>query len=1341
MPKARTDLPQKGRLVDLSKGMVDVVHPALLDDAESRLLKNASLDEKGTLKPCKGRVERYAAPFNTAAACSGISAFYKSDGTSRLLVGTADGKLYADTPHVIQQWDTQGDFNSGQHQATVATSDGKVWPMVVSTGFEDGYFADFHTRDSGWTIDDTVYKTGTKSAKGTGTSQKLVREFGFGVSQAYVKLAVRFAETNVAHYPVIFKSPTDTEIQAVVADADGNFKYHNGTALAAFPVAKTYAANTWYVVEVWVRGGTFWVSIDGVSLTPSGLAMKDTANAAQSQVSKFQAQNAGATAATMWLDDVTISLLDPVFSRASVAYKSDGFQVAANKPRYEYHTLPAPVWQDTFDTDQLSQYTSGGDVAATWTVSGGVLTAVATSGQYVNAWLNKTNLLLSNFRLKITSDQLDHGGIVFCFQDNLNYYFLRAIDDGSTAGPCGIAVVNRVAGVNTEIASTVDVNWPRGTAKVIEVQKSGSVIEAWFDGVKIISISDTTFTGGGVGLRCHYGTNRYLDFTVYYVQQGVMAEEGTTNLYAQSNLSTFHGYPSNTAAVQQANGFWKLSFGTDIEWLCNSQITITNGQTYTESFYFYCDGTPGTFDITFYTANGHHAVPATIVPIGYSPAIGKFLYRAYATYTTVAGDDSIRCIDINNKSGGTWTYIAIGWAQLEQKAYPTSYAGDAATRAAEVLTVPTAGVFNKGNWTVKLRFTPTSNPVSGPWHRLFEIVIDSSNYYRLLVTPQGYLYLAIGSGGVEKGTLDNAVIAVGQTYFISISGNGSVMRLFKNGTQVGSDTAYTEPVGTLPANMYVGCAISGGDQANGIISDFALMNKAQTLAEHQAEYNTGLPLSVDDATTYLMSCDGSLNISVSHHWISPVIDCSNATDKGSGHAALTAETPGASTVAIASRSAPTSNGPWTEWVNALADGTLQHAADNYVQVRLLLNRSGADDPNIDKLVVSFDGQPAVTLLAIDFTAGSQFFFGTLLDTHVIVDKLDAPRKYDGTTLALLGGLPPHAQYVAAHKNYLFVAHSGSNPSRLYFSDILNLESWPALNFIDISPNDGDWITGLLPYDDYLIIAKKRSIWLLIGSGPSDFEVRRLHAEAGCVAPRSLVRVGNGFAFVAHNGIYFSDMSQPLLISERLKTTWQNLNRRRLNLACAAFYDHKLRVDVPNGGSPINNLRIIYDSIRKALFLEEFTEHASCYAAYVEAGQENLLYGHANEGQVSQADTGDSDAGQPINFVWESKHFDIGLPEHIKRWRKLYMEFAPAATDTQVSVSFIVDGGTPSSPITLTVPGNATKKVHTARLLPSQVGVVQGHSIGYRVTQSATNGGVGIHASIIDYFVKGERPTL
>jgi hypothetical protein len=83
------------------------------------------------------------------------------------------------------------------------------------------------------------------------------------------------------------------------------------------------------------------------------------------------------------------------------------------------------------------------------------------------------------------------------------------------------------------------------------------------------------------------------------------------------------------------------------------------------------------------------------------------------------------------------------------------------------------------------------------------------------------------------------------------SGNGSTMKLCKNGVQIGSDAAYTEPVGAVPANMYIGSNASGAYQADGIISDLRI-GKYRTLAQHLADYNLGIPLPIDNDTTLKM---------------------------------------------------------------------------------------------------------------------------------------------------------------------------------------------------------------------------------------------------------------------------------------------------------------------------------------------------------------------------------------------------------------------------------------------------------------------------------------------------------
>ncbi|NLZ95988.1 MAG: hypothetical protein GX921_09225, partial [Bacteroidales bacterium] len=141
--KSKIGQPDYQTIYDWSGGMNDVINPALLNDNESPRLENASLDEKGTLYPAKGRRERYNEPFSDRSI-NGMGAFYKSDGTSRLVIG-ADNELYIDSPHHINTFDSQSELETGIKQ-NIEITDGKAQPAHLSlptfTRNSDAYLPD-----------------------------------------------------------------------------------------------------------------------------------------------------------------------------------------------------------------------------------------------------------------------------------------------------------------------------------------------------------------------------------------------------------------------------------------------------------------------------------------------------------------------------------------------------------------------------------------------------------------------------------------------------------------------------------------------------------------------------------------------------------------------------------------------------------------------------------------------------------------------------------------------------------------------------------------------------------------------------------------------------------------------------------------------------------------------------------------------------------------------------------------------------------------------------------------------------------------------------------------------
>jgi len=102
---------------------------------------------------------------------------------------------------------------------------------------------------------------------------------------------------------------------------------------------------------------------------------------------------------------------------------------------------------------------------------------------------------------------------------------------------------------------------------------------------------------------------------------------------------------------------------------------------------------------------------------------------------------------------------------------------------------------------------------------------------------------------------------------------------------------------------------------------------------------------------------------------------------------------------------------------------------------------------------------------------------------------DVPKSWDQTTAQNLAGSPPRFSFSKAHKNRLWAAGVYAQPSRLYYSANTDPEDWTGAGSgsIDIDPQDGDMITGIVSHKDDLWVFKgpnKGSIHRITGSAPT-----------------------------------------------------------------------------------------------------------------------------------------------------------------------------------------------------------------------------------------------------------------
>jgi hypothetical protein len=699
--------------------------------------------------------------------------------------------------------------------------------------------------------------------------------------------------------------------------------------------------------------------------------------------------------------------------------------------------------------------------------------------------------------------------------------------------------------------------------------------------------------------------------------------------------------------------------------------------------------------------------------------VGNSVWQTISGVLTTASTTAYVSLRIMFLGNGTFN---IDGLQVEQKAYATSWQLPGTARAAEALTVPTAGVFNKGNWTVKLRFTLQT--VGAATRLLWYLSIDANNYLALWVSPSGQLV----TDGKSNGTYFQIVsatgyITAGNTYFIAVAGNGSTLYLFCNGTQIGT-VAYSEPVGTLPTSMGVGGSAAGGTQANGIISDFAIMSRAQTLVEHQAEYSTGLPLAWDIDTTYLLPGNSSLNLPSDRQgvWVSPVQNAAAATDYSSLMVTWLETIP--LNTALSCQVRTSADGiNWGAWYDQVNGSHASAPANPYSQVRFILQElADSGTPVLSRTTVSYEGPPTVSTIYTGMSVTDRYSFAQLQDYLIICNGADVPKKYDGITVADIVSAP-RGGVVCVYRERVFIAQGYT----LYYSDPDNVDSWPASNFIDVNPDDGDAIIDLVPLASTLLIVKQHSTYYLSGYGPLSFRVDPA-VRTGTISPMGMVDTPYGAFLVNREGVWATDFRKQELLTLKVKDLWNTLNQRILDKSAMFYFSDSLLVSVAGQGSNYNDRLLVYDLIQNAWSVRT-NVYASCFAAFWERGQWTYLYGDSRTGNVYQF----TDSGDMFTTKIETKHFPAVSEDMEKRLLWVDLFFSGGSNSTTVEVSLVINGAA-SQAKTITVSAGVENAVY--RLFPA----AYARTFGIRVQMDNTlSSGATFLGAVIAYYPRTMRP--
>lgn len=118
---------------DFSGGLNSTISGSLLSNNEAQTAINISFEQKGTLRPRKGTRKRYLIPFADVPV-TGMGVYYKSDGTSRLLITTGE-KIFYDKPHLSTKWTEKADWEqAGTEKSRLLDTSIEEGSLLIKAG-------------------------------------------------------------------------------------------------------------------------------------------------------------------------------------------------------------------------------------------------------------------------------------------------------------------------------------------------------------------------------------------------------------------------------------------------------------------------------------------------------------------------------------------------------------------------------------------------------------------------------------------------------------------------------------------------------------------------------------------------------------------------------------------------------------------------------------------------------------------------------------------------------------------------------------------------------------------------------------------------------------------------------------------------------------------------------------------------------------------------------------------------------------------------------------------------------------------------------------------------------
>ena len=265
--------------------------------------------------------------------------------------------------------------------------------------------------------------------------------------------------------------------------------------------------------------------------------------------------------------------------------------------------------------------------------------------------------------------------------------------------------------------------------------------------------------------------------------------------------------------------------------------------------------------------------------------------------------------------------------------------------------------------------------------------------------------------------------------------------------------------------------------------------------------------------------------------------------------------------------------------------------------------------------------------------------------------------------------PPSARWAFSFRGRVY--YRGEN-SLLRYSKMNFPEAVSVANFIEINSNDGDEITAWGAAQDYAIIFKRNSAYLLTHSKTNDPIITPLQSTFGAVTDRAVISFDNNTYFMSDVGFHLFDGSSFKRLSSVLDEMVKQLPKHTREAATVFADRQENRVYISVNGNPgveNNEVWVIHTDTGAFTIIKD----RSVVAAIPYKGEVVIASNSDSDGNANLFLWGcgyDLD-GEAFTGSYSTEWLELKNPHSDKRFYKILLYFIQTG-DISMSVSWYTD---------------------------------------------------------------------